>query len=68
MKLTSRGKILSKWSQIEGHMSIDEPWIKLATFEGKTQFIVEFSEFERGRLLLWLSEDKKAIEFCRRSK
>lgn len=68
MKLTSRGKILSKWSQIEGHMSIDEPLIKLTTFDGKTQFLVKFSDFEKGKLLMWLLKDKKAIEFYRRNK
>lgn len=69
MKLTSRGNLLSKWSQIEGIMSIDEPLIiKLTTPGGKKQFLVEFSEFERGRLLRWLLEDKKAIEFYKRNK
>lgn len=49
-------------------MSIDEPLIKLTTFDGKTQFLVKFSEFEKGKLLNWLLEDKKALEFCRRNK
>lgn len=68
MKITSRGKALLKWSQIKGDMTIDEPIIKLTVLDGKIQFLIEFSEFEKGRLLKWLLEDKKAIEFCRRNK
>jgi len=68
MEITSRGRALSKWSQVKGDMTIDEPLIKLTVISGKMQFLVKFSEFEKGRLLSWLLKDKKAVEFCRRNR
>lgn len=64
MRLVAKGKALGAWKSVKGMLSYEPLMnaIKLTTEDGKTQYILTLSEFERGKLLGCLLRDQEAVE------
>jgi len=72
MKIITRGKKIPEYSQIEGIMTVDDTegifWLKLTYDSGKSQCIVELSEFEVARIITVGLKDAKIVAACKRQK
>jgi len=70
MKLTTRAKSISGYSQIKGDMTVDDTagnfWLKLTYDSGKSQCIIELSKFEVARIINVGLRDPKIVAGCKR--
>lgn len=70
MKITTRGKKIPEYSQVEGIMTVDDTegifWLKLTYDSGKSQCIVALSEFEVARIINVGLKDTKIVAACKR--
>jgi len=70
MKIITRGKKISEYSQVKGIMTVDVSndifWLKLTYNSGKSQCIVELSKFEVAQVINAGLKDVKIVAACKR--
>jgi len=72
MKIITRGKRISKYSNVRGVMTVDVTndifWLKMDFDSGGGQIIVELSEFEVAQIINVGLKDDKNVAACKRQK
>lgn len=70
MKIITRGKKISEYSQVKGIMTVDVTndifWLKLTYDSGKSQCIVELSKFEVAQVINAGIKHVKIVAACKR--
>ena len=70
MKIITRGKRISKYSNVRGLMTVDVTndifWLKMDYDSGSGQCIVELSEFEVAQIINAGLKDVKIVAACKR--
>ena len=72
MKLITRAKEIPGYSQIKGDMTIDDTnnifWLKLTYDSGKSQCILELSNFEVAKIINAGLKNAKIVATCKRQR
>jgi len=70
MKIITRGKRIAKYSSVRGLMTVDVTndifWLKLDFDSGRSQCIVELSEFEVANIINTGLKNAKIVAACKR--
>jgi len=72
MKIITRGKKIPEYSQVKGIMTLDDTegsfWLKMDYDSGKSQCVIELSEFEVAQIINAGLKDAKIVAACKRQK